>query len=55
MVDNHWIDAYVEKIAIIFDWYMSFIKIYWRRVSGTSLPIIKSCLILVNSFSFKVL
>ena len=33
----------------------SFINIFWRRVSGISLPIIKSCLILVNNFLLKLL
>ena len=35
----------VEKATTISTNSVFFLKTYWRRVSGTSLPIIKSCLI----------
>ena len=45
--------ASIKKLVLIdwknnnnFDWSSSYLKTYWRRVSGTSLPIIKSCLIM---------
>ena len=40
----------MEKITSLFEESKFFIKRFWRQVSGMSLPIIKSCLILLSSF-----
>ena len=43
------------KVTTIFDYSKFFIKSFWRRVPGMSLPIIKSCLIQMHSFFFTIL
>ena len=44
-----------KKDFLFLFFFPSFIKIFRRRVSGMSLPNIKSCLILINSFLFTIL